>query len=103
MDAKKLTLIILLLFILGVPYSWAGSTTISGTTSCVMPDLFGFNTQPAGESAKTQQPQAPIPSGASGNYEVQKEEKLLQTEKTSTSKNDAGKECRITVYTICAK
>jgi len=109
MDPKKLSsmlsLMIIVVFLLGAKLCLAGDTTITGTMSCVMPDLFEFKTPAitASQSAAPQTPQAPIPSGASGRYEVQKEEKLIQTESDAVVKNASGANTKVTIYTVCAK
>ena len=89
MDAKKLIFSTVLAILLGGSCCFAGDTTITGTMSCVMPEMVEI------QPPKEQDIAAPIVSGASGNYEVQKEEKLIQTEKTEGN--------RVTVYTVCAK
>jgi hypothetical protein len=101
MDAKKLLFLTVFVLLLGgATYCFAGDTTITGTMSCVMPEMVEIQPTPATINAqalppKEQEPASPIVSGASGNYEVQKEEKLIQTEKTEGN--------RVTVYTVCAK
>ena len=105
MNARLLSLIILAILLLETNTCLAGETTITGTASCVMPELFEFKT-PAITGLKSeapQVPQPPVPSGASGNYEVQKEEKLIQTEKSAIIRNDSGADTQVTVYTVCAK
>lgn len=111
MDIKKLILTCITIATLSctVNVALAGQTTITGTMSCVMPDMFEYKTQAADTTAKakvpTDQAQAdsvPIPAGASGNYEVQKEDKLIQTEQTIAQK-DSKEGQQVTVYTICAK
>ena len=82
----------------------AGETTISGTASCVMPDLFGYTTAalaPKSTSAPAEAT-APIASGASGKFDVSKKEKLIQTEDNAVIENDAGS-TKVTLYTICAR
>lgn len=89
MDAKKLLFLTVLTILLGGSYCFAGDTTITGTMSCVMPEMVEI------QPPKEQDTASPIVSGASGNYEVQKEEKLIQTEKTEGN--------RVTVYTVSAR
>lgn len=106
MDIKKTILTFMLMTLLPMRLALAGDTTITGTASCVMPDLFEFKTQPATitPNAETQPDPTPVPAGASGKYEVQKEEKLIQTEETTTvAQTDTGTEKQVSVYTICAK
>ena len=99
MDAKKLIFLTVLVLLVGRSYCFAGDTTITGTMSCIMPEMVEFHTAAQTLSAqaptKEQDITAPVASGASGNYEVQKEDKLIQTEKTEGN--------RLTVYTVCAR
>lgn len=105
MNARLLSLILFTILMLETNTCLAGETTITGTASCVMPELFEFKTQAItlSQSETLQAPQPPVPSGASGNYEVQKEEKLIQTEKSALIRNDSGADTTVTVYTVCAK
>jgi hypothetical protein len=105
MNARLLSLILFTILMLETNTCLAGETTITGTASCVMPELFEFKTQAitVSKSETSQIPQPPVPSGASGNYEVQKEEKLIQTEKNALIRNDSGADTKVTVYTVCAK
>ncbi len=100
MDAKKLLLLTVLMALLSGAYCFAADTTITGTMSCFMPELIEL--QPAAQATSVQTPTpdkqdtvSPVVYGASGNYEVQKEEKLIQTEKTLGDK--------VTVYTVSAR
>ncbi len=109
MDAKKNILIVTVLAIVfGAPFCFAGETTITGTMSCVMPEMVEFQS-PALASAQApaiQAPQnnaAPVVSGASGNYVVQKDEKMIQTEETPGATKDIAGGNEATVYTVCAR
>jgi len=106
MDAKRLFWILVLVCILPVGTALAGETILKGTASCVMPNFFELETRtaaPQGSSAQAT-PAAPVPAAASGDYEVQKEEKLIQTEESIVlAKNSTESEEKITVYTVCAK
>ncbi len=108
MGTKKILITFIILSLLPTGACLAGDTTISGTASCIMPELIGYNTPapamtPNAKKQADELEAAPIPLGASGNYEVQKEEKLIQTEKTTVADKGTEKEKNVTVYTICAK
>lgn len=102
MDAKKLLLILVLFCLLPVSYGMAGETTIKGTASCVMPDFFELQAQIA-VAGQSSVPAAPVPAGASGQYEVQKEEKLIQTEENIVLAQNSKEADQVTVYTVCAR
>lgn len=101
MDAKKLTLLLILLMILPAAQVLAGETTITGTASCVMPDLFEIKAQPAVVAALAAQP--PVAQGASGSYEVKEEERLIQTEGNLVTKDVTEIENKVRIYSICAR
>lgn len=105
MDIKKLLFISTAVVLLGANVCLAGQTTITGSARCVMPDLFEFKTQEIVPEAATApaKPAMPVPSGASGKYEVTKEEKLIQTEDMVTVTDEGSETAKATVYTICAK
>ena len=103
MDIKK-TYLIIAIILFFTPCVWAGQTTITGTASCVMPDLFELKTAPLTEiSASKDQIPVPLASGASGQYEIRKDEKMIQTEEDKTHISENGKTSQVIVYTICAK
>ncbi len=98
MNIKKIPTIILVLLLLPVTQAWCGDTTVTGTMSCYMPPMLEYTQSTAADS---QEIQPPSPSGASGNYAVQKEEKtedpaLIQTEEIKPQE-------KTIVYTIYAK
>jgi hypothetical protein len=101
MDAKKLTLLLILLMLFPATQVLAGGTTITGTASCVMPDLFEMKAQSVAVATPAQQ--APMAQGASGSYEVKEEERLIQTEENLVTKDATGTENKVRVYSICAK
>lgn len=106
MDAKKIILMTGLLFSLLTIPCFGGQTTISGTMSCVMPEMFEFRTQDTSALQNAQTKEAPIPIGASGKHEVIVENKtlnntLLQTEEKRSS--DQDQDSQVTVYTVCPR
>ena len=103
MDIKKISLITILVLLLGINCCLAGETTITGTASCYMPNLIEFKSQATASTHPSLASLVPIPSGASGKYEVQKEEKLVQTESNAVATNASGAQIKVTIYTVCAK
>lgn len=103
MNTPKVLLITGILIVLAVPVVSAGQTTITGSASCVMPDFFEMKTQPVAPQTPQVQIQAPVPSGASGLYEVQAQEKMIQTEENKTTVASDGTQSKALVYTLCAK
>lgn len=103
MKTKKLIIILGILILLSPNISLAGQTTITGKATCIMPEIIGFNTQPLNQAQnQSQDVSAPVASGASGDYEIQKEEKLIETKKT-TAQESSGTKSEVTVYTVCAR
>ncbi len=90
---KTVALIAVLVFFVAAP-AFAGDTTISGTMSCIMPQLLEVRSSVTGPAVTAPAPQAPQVMGAAGNYEVQEEEKLITSEEIQE---------KATVYTVCAK
>ncbi|MFH0877511.1 MAG: hypothetical protein V1863_04735 [Candidatus Omnitrophota bacterium] len=99
MDTKKI-LIIGLIISFSAPFVFADPATITGTASCFMPQMIEYKAQAPSQTTPTQ---PPMPAGASGKYEVQKEEKLIQTEDIKTVTEDNGTAKPVVVYSICAK
>jgi hypothetical protein len=107
MDTKKITYILLaLLLVTMFPLTaHAGRTTLSGTASCYMPEKFEMKLSPAARARL----EAPTPSGASGQYTVQKTERRAPEPKTipappqETMLTQTASNGPITVFTVCAK
>lgn len=104
--APKTIFLTLVLLLLTTSVGLAGETTLRGTMSCYMPPQIEFNA-PAEKSLPPSEP--PKAEGASGRYNISKEERtlqeeeLLQTEKTQTDSTGTGTQGTVTVYTVCAK
>lgn len=103
MKTKTLFLACIMLYLLLPNTCLAGKTTITGKATCIMPETIGFNTQPVSKAeSQSQDVSAPTASGASGDYEIKKEEKLTETEKT-TVQESSGTKSEVTIYTVCAR
>jgi hypothetical protein len=106
MDTKKITYILLAaLLITAFPMTaYAGKTTLSGTASCYMPEKFEMKLSPAARARL----EAPTPSGASGQYTVQKTERRAPDPATipapqETMLTQTASNGQMTVFTVCAK
>jgi hypothetical protein len=105
MAAKKIILVLTILM-MATP-CLAGSTTISGTMSCYMPEHVEIKTaEPAPEPSPVP---TPIATGSGNAYEISREERTIKTEDMTTDQsrttrtNDQGQEQTVTIYTVCAK
>lgn len=105
MDAKKFTYILLAaIVVLSTPLAVeAGQTTLSGQASCYMPERFEMRLSAEDRSRI----EAPTPSGASGQYEVQETQRAPDPETMSTPQATMTTQTttysQMTVYTVCAK
>lgn len=91
---KRVALIAMVVVLGTAASAFAGDTTISGTMSCIMPQLLEIKPSVQTTTVAAPVPQAPSVSGSSGNYQVQEEEKLVTSEEIKE---------KATVYTVCAK
>ena len=116
MATARVTLLTVLFLLLATGVSFAGDTVLYGTATCYMPEMiemqqaqtprsFPNNTPAYSQGPAAQSPtdnEAPLASGASGNYVVQKEIRMIQAEKHVSADNSAlGQET--TIYSVCAK
>jgi len=108
MDAKRALLLAIVSVLVGANYCYASDTVLTGTATCYMPEMIEMRTttisasdMPAVQTPK-QDSIAPTASGASGNYLIQREERMMQTEKTEVPQDSPNGE-EITVYSVCAK
>ena len=97
MQPLKTSLIILstiLSIFLFPKYGLTGDTTITGTMSCYIPNHIEFKTQ--GVQQTFELDNTPLVAGASGSYEIKKEEKTLPGVQQTENR-------KAVLYTICAK
>ena len=97
MKSLKTSLIILstiLAIFLFPKYGLTGDTTITGTMSCYIPNHIEFKTERIQQTIQSDN--APLVAGASGSYEIKKEEKTLQGFQQTENR-------KAVLYTICAK
>jgi len=108
MDAKRALLLAIVSVLVGANYCFASDTVLTGTATCYMPEMIEMRTTTISASdipavqAPKQDTIAPTVSGASGNYLVQKEERMIQTEKSVVPQDSTNGE-EVTVYSVCAK
>ncbi len=107
MDAKRALLMAIVSVLIGANYCSAGDTVLTGTATCYMPEMIEMRTTTisASDMPAVQPPKdsvAPAASGASGNYLIQKEERMMQTEKAVVLQDSPNGE-EITIYSVCAK
>jgi len=68
-----------------------------------MPQLLEIRAQAPATTNTPQTPQAPVAMGASGDYDIQEEQKLITSQENMVLAENTTDEQKTTIYTVCAR